>query len=160
VSISSPAATRAKKIQQREQPEPSVRSQVSVPSLSPSLNRFALALCFAKIRRALGRMPHGHGFDFEIVCTILDTLCCPSDFGRVVLGLTISGIGCSCSPSVPTPVASDWQGWHKNLVNGRTKSGFGINLRDYVGGVPHPEYVEELMGFPIGWSDLGGSEMP
>ncbi|MHC4511847.1 MAG: hypothetical protein ACYTAO_23350 [Planctomycetota bacterium] len=33
-------------------------------------------------------------------------------------------------------------------------------LPDAIGGCPHPEFVEELMGFPIGYTDLEPSATP
>jgi hypothetical protein len=31
---------------------------------------------------------------------------------------------------------------------------FGLSIADVVGGQPNPMWVEWLMGFPIGWTDL------
>jgi hypothetical protein len=28
-----------------------------------------------------------------------------------------------------------------------------VNLPDVIGGVPHPEYLEQLMGYPPGWTE-------
>jgi hypothetical protein len=36
----------------------------------------------------------------------------------------------------------------------RTPTGFGPSLPDVVGGTPNPEWLEWLMGFPIGWTEL------
>jgi len=36
----------------------------------------------------------------------------------------------------------------------------GIQLANQVGGALNPPWVEWLMGFPIGWTDLGDSETP
>lgn len=34
----------------------------------------------------------------------------------------------------------------------RTRGDKTPTLPDQIGGTPHPEFVEELMGFPIGWT--------
>lgn len=95
----------------------------------------------------------------------LATQFCPLDSERVVLGLTTDGIDCSCSPNYPTPRASmsshgiawcrarngdhrsnleDFLGWlHLEQGNGETP---GLNA--------NPEWIEWLMGFPIGHTDL------
>ena len=86
-----------------------------------------------------------------------DILCCPSDSDPVALGLVTEGSGCSCSVSYPTPAARDWKGmsaksWRDRIgtVPGRTFP----TLPDKIGGPPHPEFVEEVMGFQIGWTEL------
>jgi hypothetical protein len=33
-------------------------------------------------------------------------------------------------------------------------------LCDQIGGIPHPEFIEDVMGFPIGWTELKPSETP
>jgi hypothetical protein len=48
---------------------------------------------------------------------------------------------------LPTPTATDWKGggvggaWHRNLKQG-------------LGGMPSPAFLEWTMGFPIGWTDV------
>jgi len=48
---------------------------------------------------------------------------------------------------LPTPTATDWKGggvggaWHRNLKQG-------------LGGMPSPAFLEWVMGFPIGWTDV------
>jgi hypothetical protein len=92
----------------------------------------------------------------------LVTLCCPLDSEPVVLGLNIGETGCSCSPRYPTPCARDHKGMSSRSWRGRDA---GANrpyatLPDAIGGCPHPEFVEELMGFPIGYTDLEPSATP
>lgn len=48
----------------------------------------------------------------------------------------------------PTPLASE-TGYRK----GKFKQG-GTSLSTAIGGTPNPMWVEWLMGFPIGWTDL------
>ena len=36
----------------------------------------------------------------------------------------------------------------------RTPTGYGPTLPDIVGGTPNPEWLEWLMGFPAGWTEL------
>lgn len=55
-----------------------------------------------------------------------------------------------------TPTVADSRPrWHTLR---RTKN--GRSLAQDVGGVPRPEFVEWLMGFPTGWTDSGPSETP
>jgi hypothetical protein len=48
---------------------------------------------------------------------------------------------------LPTPTATDWKGggvggaWHRNLKQG-------------LGGMPSPAFLEWVMGFPDGWTDV------
>jgi hypothetical protein len=52
---------------------------------------------------------------------------------------------------VPTPIASDWKG---SLGNVTGKGYPKTNQGKLAGGPLNPEYVEWLMGWPIGWTDL------
>lgn len=60
----------------------------------------------------------------------------------------------------PTPVASD--AYTHNLKSSQQKEGsrHSVNLPSAVGGQLNPTFVEWLMGFPIGWTDLEDSETP
>lgn len=63
----------------------------------------------------------------------------------------------------PTPTASDHRGAPKNIFKGSVKS--HGNLSEEVresqeDGQLNPQWVEWLMGFPEGWTDLKPSEMP
>lgn len=49
--------------------------------------------------------------------------------------------------TMPTPTATDWKGGGKG-------GDWGRNLKQGMGGTPSPEFVEWLMGFPLGWSAL------
>jgi hypothetical protein len=58
----------------------------------------------------------------------------------------------------PTPAARDYR--YQNAIpysqrGGGTK---GQQLPNAVGGALNPTWVEWLMGFPLGWTDLGASE--
>lgn len=55
----------------------------------------------------------------------------------------------------PTPLAQAGKGPGKS----KKKQG-GPNLQTVVGGQLNPTWVEWLMGFPAGWTDLEGSETP
>jgi len=66
----------------------------------------------------------------------------------------------------PTPVAVDCKGeskgcsrhLHKDMVRRICLQAFYQKVgKETV--YPHPEFVEQLMGFPIGWTDLPVSEM-
>ena len=72
-----------------------------------------------------------------------------------ILEPAIGGIG---SGLLPTPTCSDSKGsprkrWYKNEFY---KSNLCEALRDGPEDkiYPHPELVEQMMGFPIGWTDL------
>ena len=58
----------------------------------------------------------------------------------------------------PTPTARDWKAGHKlnqeQQEKQRTPNGHGCQLNDLVGGSLNPQWVEWLMGFPDGWTDL------
>jgi hypothetical protein len=55
----------------------------------------------------------------------------------------------------PSPTQADGMGGP-----GSSGRDGGENLRTVVGGQLNPTWVEWLMGFPLGWTDLGHSEMP
>jgi hypothetical protein len=48
--------------------------------------------------------------------------------------------------TLPTPRARDWKGGGKDCLDSA------------VGGTLNPPFVEALMGFPIGWTELGDLE--
>ena len=58
----------------------------------------------------------------------------------------------------PTPAARDYKdvGQNTNYENLKKKS----KLAGAVGGQLNPAWVEWLMGFPPGWTDLGASGTP
>jgi hypothetical protein len=60
----------------------------------------------------------------------------------------------------PTPVASD--AWTDGLKSSQQKEGsrHSMNLPSAIGGKLNPMWVEWLMGFPTGWTDLEGLETP
>jgi len=61
----------------------------------------------------------------------------------------------------PTPTARDWKTGHKltdeQKANKRTPNGHGCQLNDLINGQLSPMWVEWLMGFPIGHTDLEDS---
>lgn len=132
-----------------------------VLSSSGLLTAFALELWFAKTRRMLGQTLLGLGIVFDPSWRDLVTLCCPLDCERVALWLTTSGTGCSCSPKLPTPCKRDYKGqsskkWRERMPSESRKRADKpfATLPDAIGGSPHPEFVEAVLGFPIGFSDL------
>ena len=62
----------------------------------------------------------------------------------------------------PTPQARDYFPPHSPEYIAKKKAeGHGMaNLNDSVGGQLNPTWVEWLMGFPLGWTDLSASETP
>jgi hypothetical protein len=69
------------------------------------------------------------------------------------------GKGCSLWP---TPTATDWKGCspnYKKNKRGETRTRSYLRAACHPDGVdgstyPHPAFVEVLMGFPIGWTEL------
>ena len=57
---------------------------------------------------------------------------------------------------IPTPLASDYK--NRGCKDRRRNREF--QLQTYVGGQLNPTWVEWLMGFPLGWTDLNASETP
>tara|TARA_R110002095_G_scaffold165188_3_gene143396 strand:+ start:2306 stop:2917 length:612 start_codon:yes stop_codon:yes gene_type:complete len=152
------AATHARKTQTQGNGLDSHR-RVSAVSSSALLISFGLGLFYEKIRQQSGQMLPGLGFGFDLLLSRLVTSLCPLDSDRAVLAKTTNGKDCSCSPSVPTPCARDWKGMSSKKWRERTGKKKFATLPDKIGGTPHPEYVEQLMGFPIGWSELKPAEM-
>jgi hypothetical protein len=63
-----------------------------------------------------------------------------------------------CS-SWPTPTATDYKGcsdnWHKNIADAASYLRAATHPNDGNGSsYPHPAFVEALMGFPIGYTEL------
>ena len=56
----------------------------------------------------------------------------------------------------PTPIATDW----KNRGCKDYRKNRKHQLQTEVGGQLNPTWVEYLMGFPLGWTDLNASETP
>jgi hypothetical protein len=152
--ISSAVETRAKLTARLDNMELSLlRTRTNSSAL---LRHVALNLSCERIQRLFGQMRLALGGMCAPDFTDWVMEYCPSDSGPVVLGLTTDGIGCSCSPSMPTPCARDYKG--RSSRKWLERPGKLATLPDRIGGVPHPSFVEQLMGFPIGWADLEGSE--
>lgn len=150
---SSAEATPASKTATRVAPPVPLRHLLAM-SLSALLMNFARRLWYGRIPASSAQMPLGLGRDFDPILNTLAILSSPSDSGRVALGLTFNGIVCSCSPQFRSPNARDWKGMSAKSWRERTKGDPTPTLPDQIGGVPHPEFVEQLMGFPAGWTDL------
>jgi hypothetical protein len=61
-----------------------------------------------------------------------------------------SGTGCSFWP---TPTARDWKSGKGKTQAERGRTA-GPSLSEVSGGSLNPQWVEWLMGFPLGWTDL------
>jgi hypothetical protein len=59
----------------------------------------------------------------------------------------------------PTPTARDWKSGKGKTQSERGRTA-GPSLAEVSGGQLNPMWVEWLMGFPLGWTDLEGSETP
>ena len=75
---------------------------------------------------------------------------------QVQYGYPITDMRMSNSLLWPTPRSRDWKG---QTQRGTDAPGDGIcNALNVTGGQLNPTWVEWLMGFPIGWTDLEASE--
>lgn len=119
------------------------KNRHSAMSSSALLMSVARALFFARIRASSDQMLLGLGGDSGNPWSELVMWCCPSESEPVALALTIDGIGCSCSPKYNTVCARDYKGATNYS-----------SLPRQIGGVPHPEFAEDLMGFPERWTEL------
>ena len=59
-----------------------------------------------------------------------------------------------------TPNQRDWKGMSAKSWREREKGDKTPTLPDQIGGQLNPMWVEWLMGFPLGWTDLEDSETP
>lgn len=163
MSISSAAGTPARAT---VTPEASSRERerISRFTSSASLQRFALGLFCGRIPASPGPELPGLGSGSERAWSRLVTLSCPSDCGPVASACTTGESGCSCSPSYPTPVASDHKGsTGKGSRRGTLAERLAVaccDPSDATTRYPHPEFAEALMGFPIGHSGSSASETP
>jgi len=79
-------------------------------------------------------------------------------FGRVTAELPTCESG---SSSWPTPTQSDGTGGPRKTPRMDKPADSGPDdLRSAIGGQLNPTWVEWLMGFPLGWTDLGDSATP
>lgn len=143
----------------------------SVLNSSALLTSFARGLFSEKTRPGPGMMLLGLGGDFGIDSKTLATWSCPSESAPVALALTTSGTGCSCSPSRPTPSASLFGCRDVERMLARRErlkqkhgngNGFGLTLGQWCAVNETeltPEMVEEMLGFPRGWTDCECSAM-
>lgn len=158
-SISSAAVTHARKTATPDNTELS-RPTASAANSSALLTSFARALYSAKTPRQSVLTLPGLGDDSSQNSNASDTLSSPSASARVALGLTSGKTACSCSPNFRAPTARDWKGMSAKSWRDRTTGDPTPTLPDQIGGVPHPEFVEQLLGFPTGWTDLNPSGTP
>lgn len=136
------------------------QQRVLAVSSSALLMNFARDLFSERIRATFARMLPGLGGDSEAAWSRLVTLSCPSDCERVALALSTDGKGCFCSPSLPTPTATDWKGGHDRHPEWRQ-----WNLRDWWRKHTGRRYLPievstAVQGFPATWTDLDASETP
>jgi hypothetical protein len=60
----------------------------------------------------------------------------------------------------PTPASRDWRHPNKKPYAERGGGKKGEQLPNAIGGALNPTWVEWLMGYPIGWTDLDASATP
>ena len=160
-------AIRAKKTVQQIAEE-RVRRLRWVADSSELLLRAGHALFFERIQADAAARLRGHGRGSGQSLKRLVTLCCPSNSGPVALVLATKENGCSCSLCFPTPMASQEHKRIRPFTPAETARRFGRQLigivgqhhPQYRGQYLHPSFVELLMGFPLGWTDLDASETP
>lgn len=168
---SSSAATRARRTVAPASTTERERRHSALSS-SALLRCFARALFSERIRPTAEPTLPGLGNDSETSSRLLATLSCPSASVPVALGRSIGATGCSCSPSRPTPTASLFgcrdvakllarrERCKREHGNG---NGFGLTLGQWC--AVHaveltPEMVEQMLGFPAGWTDCAASATP
>lgn len=74
-----------------------------------------------------------------------------NNHGKKTLGLP----GLARAGLLPTPTT----GSHRSGTGAKPRTGHGCQLQDVFGGLLNPPYVEEMMMWPIGWTDLQPLEM-
>jgi hypothetical protein len=62
------------------------------------------------------------------------------------------------SRMLPTPAARDWKDGTQPRPHGRHSDSLPVVVNREVGGSLHPQFVEWMMGFPKGWTDLDGDD--
>lgn len=119
----------------------SENTPTSEVSSSALLMFFALQLWSARTLTPVEPTLFGPGGECELDFEALDTLCCPSDSGRVALALTTGETGCTCLPRVPTPTASLFSAGdaekllarrEREKARGRNGNGFGLTLGQWI----------------------------
>jgi hypothetical protein len=128
--------------------------------LSELWPKFDQASSFGKTLPASVRMRLGRRIELPMSWSGLATPRYLSKSGRVVWELTMSGQGCLCSPGWPTPTANMWRSG-KHTAKVRTYRNGNPRSRPLheewfwrTGERIHPNEVERLMGWPIGWTDI------
>ena len=82
------------------------------------------------------------------------------DLIQAVRGNTNRHFANPAKTACETPSSRDWKGMSAASWRSRTSGDTTPTLPDQVGGQLNPDWVEWLMGFPIGWTDLKDSETP
>lgn len=70
------------------------------------------------------------------------------------------GLATAVKRHLPTPAQRDYRYPNSKSYSERGGGSNGEQLPNHVGGPLNPPWVEWLMGFPIGWTELDPSEMP
>lgn len=128
-----------------------VQSHLQTHSCELSV-KYAQAMLSGRTRVRLGRRPPQVPIILPTGLRLLATARRYSKFGRVIWGLTIDGLDCSSAPRWCTPTATDRKGKSGPNAKALLRGGYA-RLADQVGGLPHPEFSEVLMGLPEGLSD-------
>ena len=149
---SSVEETHAKRTQEHDR-DTTPQARRSALSSSALFRTVAHALFSERIQPTSAETLPGLGGSSEQNLSDLAILLGPSECEPVALALTTSGTDCSCLVSYPTPTKRDWKGQSSRRWRDRPSKS-PANLCDVIGGPPHPEFCEALMGFPTGWSAL------
>lgn len=109
-------------------------------------------LYLEKILIQSDQMHLGLRSDLEMPWRILDLKPLWSRWEHVVWEVTTEK--CDHGSSVyRSPCARDWKGMSAKSWRTRMDGDKTPTLPDQIGGIPHPEFVETLMLWPIGWTD-------
>ena len=115
------------------------------------------------IASSLWPTPNTEGYRSDGELRLLSKMCDPSEFK----GMAHRAAQSKLKRYWPTPRAADWKGaTPKTDTTAHRVSSGQANLPEVIqeatpnGGKLNPQWVEWLMGFPEGWTDLEDSETP
>jgi hypothetical protein len=102
----------------------------------------------------------GHGIDLPLFAQLYPTPTVHGDYNRKGMSANSGdGLATYVKKLYPTPTVNDSK--NNNPASQRTENGRHSNpLNVVAGGALNPAWVEWLMGFPLGWTEPGGSTNP
>lgn len=124
-----------------------------VASSSELCEKFSLYSSCGKTRTPCEPMLPGLGGSSEMLWAKLGIAPSFSKQGPAVWEVISPKCGHTSLP-FRAPNARDWKGMSAASWRKRSKGDKTPTLPDQIGGTPHPEFAEQLMGWPIGWTAL------